>query len=284
MTESFTTISKEQIDFFITNLYREEKSPSTIEKYRRDAFAFYNYLADEKIVSKEVVQNWKAELLEQGYKISSINSMIAAVNSFLDFIGASYCRVKQFKCQRQLFRDKDRNLTKEEFFLLVNAAQKKGDERLQLLLQTICGTGIRVSEVQYITFEAVKTGRTIITLKGKTRTIFLPNKLCRKLLRYAQRQNIAHGPLFITQKGNCLSRKTIWAEMKKLCAIAGVEPSKVFPHNLRHLFAQTFYAFDHDIAELADVLGHSSIETTRIYVLSTGEAYSRKLERLGFVV
>ena len=194
------------------------------------------------------------------------------------------CRIKYLKIQRKLFRSTEKELTKEEYLRLLEAASGEGKDRLALLIETICATGIRVSEVKYITMEAAQTGCADVALKGKIRTILLPRKLCRKLQKYARKQKIASGEIFLTRNGKGISRRQIWAEMKALCKKAGVAPSKVFPHNLRHLFARTFYRVCRDVAKLADVLGHSSIETTRIYLISTGIEHTRQLERLGLIL
>ena len=216
----------------------------------------------------------------QGYSPATINSMLVAVNRFFDCMGWQDCRVKTLKIQRRLFRQENRNLSKEEYIKLINTACQRGMERLALLMETICATGIRVSEVQYITVEAARQGRTEISLKGKIRTILLPGKLCRKLLKYARKQKTVSGEIFLTRNGTGLSRKQIWAEMKALCRFAGVEASKVFPHNLRHLFAQTFYRVTHDVAKLADLLGHSSVDTTRIYTMESGDGHLARLGRI----
>ena len=208
---------------------------------------------------------------------------MAAVNQFFTFLGWEECKVKALKIQRKLFRDDRRELTREEYQRLLDAAHSLGRERLALLLETICATGIRVSEGKYITVEAAQAGRAEISLKGKLRTILLPGKLCRKLKKYAKAQKTASGEIFLTRSGKSLSRRQIWAEMKRLCNAAGVAPSKVFPHNLRHLFATTFYRVCRDIARLADVLGHSSIETTRIYLVTSGEEHAKILDRLQLV-
>ena len=213
----------------------------------------------------------------------TVNAMLAALNGFFRFLGRTDCRVKFLKIQRRLFREAGRELTRPEYERLHAAAQSRGQERLALLMETICATGIRVSEVKYITVEAARRGRADISLKGKIRTILVPNKLCRKLLKYAKAQKTASGEIFLTRSGKGLSRKQIWAEMKAICAAARVAPSKVFPHNLRHLFARTFYRVCRDVAKLADLLGHSSIETTRIYLISAGAEHARALERLGLV-
>ena len=208
--------------------------------------------------------------------------MLAALNSLFRFLDWNI-QVKFLKIQRKLFRDQARELTREEYDLLVSTARADGKERLALLMEAICATGVRVSEVRYLTVEAARAGRTDISLKGKIRTILLPGKLCRKLLKYARKNKIASGEIFITRSGKSMSRRQIWAEMKALCRAAGVDPRKVYPHNLRHLFARIFYKSCKDIARLADVLGHSSIETTRIYLVTTGAEHTRQLERLGLV-
>ena len=232
-------------------------------------------------VTKGAVAAWRDGLAAQGYAPATVNSMVAAVNALLRFLGWEDCQVKALRLQRRVFRDQSRELTRQEYDRLLAAA---GDRpRLALLMETICSTGIRVSEVRYITVEAAKAGRADIALKGKVRTILLPARLCRKLLKYARARKTASGEIFLTRSGRGLSRRQIWAELKGLCAKAGVERSKVFPHNLRHLFARTFYAATRDIAKLSDVLGHSSMETTRIYLISTGAEHARTLDRLGLV-
>ena len=205
------------------------------------------------------------------------------MNQFFTFLGWEDCRVKSLKIQRKLFRDDRRELTREEYERLLDAAHGLGRERLALLLETICATGIRVSEVKYITVEAARAGRAEVSLKGKLRTILLPGKLCRKLKKYARAQKIASGEIFRTRSGKSLSRRQIWAEMKRLCKSAGVAPSKVFPHNLRHLFARTFYKVCRDVVKLADVLGHSSVETTRIYLISTGAEHAGILRKMRLI-
>lgn len=275
-------LTMEQIITYRTWLAAEEKSAGTIEKYLRDIYGFFRWLNGEA-VSRERALDWKAYLLERGYAPVTINSMLSAVNSLLHFLGWDDCRVKFLKIQRRLFREEQRVLTRAEYERLLETARSLGRERLALLMETICATGIRVSEVRYITVESVQRGRAEITLKGKIRTILIPNKLCRKLLKYAKKQKTASGEIFLTKGGMSLSRKQIWAEMKSLCKRAGVEPSKVFPHNLRHLFATVFYRACKDIVKLADVLGHSSIETTRIYLVTSGLEHARQLERLGLV-
>ena len=276
------TVTKEEIRQFSDALAEEERSAGTIEKYVRDVRRFAVWLDGEE-VSRERTAAWRDGLLERGYAPVTINSMVAAVNQFFTFLGWEECKVKALKIQRRLFRDDRRELTREEYQRLLDAAHGLGRERLALLLETICATGIRVSEVKYITVEAAHAGRAEISLKGKLRTILLPGKLCRKLKKYARQQKTASGEIFLTRSGKGLSRRQIWAEMKRLCKAAGVAPSKVFPHNLRHLFARTFYRVCRDVVKLADVLGHSSIETTRIYLISTGSEHANILRKMHLV-
>ena len=276
-------ITSEQIMAYRARLLNEEKGSGTVEKYLRDVEGLAAWL-DGEAATKARLAAWKDVLLRRGLAPVTVNSMLAAVNSFLRFTGWEDCRVKFLKLQRRLFRDEGRELTRAEYDRLTAAARAMGRERLALLMETICATGIRVSEVRYVTVEAAERGKAEISLKGKIRTILLPGKLCRKLLKYARKNKTASGEIFLTRNGTGLSRRQIWAEMKALCAEAGVEAGKVFPHNLRHLFARTFYHVCRDVAKLADVLGHSSIETTRIYLISTGAEHARTLERLGLVV
>ena len=275
-------LTKDQLTAYAAYLRAEERSPGTIENYLRHVGAFAAW-AGKRLLSRELAAEWKAHLLSRGYAPVSVNAMLAALNGFFRFLGREDCRVKFLKIQRRLFREAGRELTRPEYERLLAAAQSRGQERLALLMETICATGIRVSEVKYITVEAAQRGRADISLKGKIRTILIPSKLCRKLLKYAKAQKTASGEIFLTRSGKSLSRRQIWAELKRLCKYAGVEPSKVFPHNLRHLFATTFYKACKDIARLADVLGHSSIETTRIYLISTGAEHAKALARLGLV-
>ena len=275
-------LSAERIAAYGQYLRTEERSSGTVEKYLRDVRAFAAWMGGVP-VTKELAAGWKEHLHFQGYAPATINSMLAAINGLFHFLGWDGCRVKFLKVQRRLFRDAGRELTRPEYEPLLAAARERGRERLALLMETICATGIRVSEVRYITVEAAQWGRAEISLKGKIRTILLPGKLCRKLLKYAKKHKTASGEIFLTKSGKSLSRRQIWAELKRLCKYAGVESSKVFPHNLRHLFATIFYRACKDIARLADVLGHSSIETTRIYLVTSGAEHARQLERLGLV-
>ena len=275
-------VTAEQIAAYGCQLRLEEKSTATVEKYLHGIRAFSNWLG-ERPVTREAAAEWKICLLGRGYAPSTINAMLAALNGFFSFLGWDEYRVKFLRLQRRLFRDSSRELTKPEYQRLIAAARGQGRERLALLMETISSTGIRVSEVRYITVEAVRQGKAEIALKGKIRVILLPGKLCRKLEKYAKQQKNTSGAIFRTRSGKELSRRQIWAELKGLCRSAGVEPSKVFPHNLRHLFAVLFYRASRDIAKLADLLGHSSIETTRIYLVSSGKEHRRQLDLLGLV-
>ena len=275
-------ISAEELDSFCQHLRGEERSAATIEKYRRDVAQFAAWLGENQL-EKEAGVRWKAHLLAQGCEPSTVNGKLTALDRFLHFLGQADCKVKHLKIQRQLFREDGRELTRREYDQPLAAARSTGRERLALLMESICGTGIRVSEVKYLTVEAARRGKVEVALKGKIRAILLPGKLCRKLLKYAGKNKIASGEIFLTRSGASLSRKQIWRDMKALCQRAGVAPSKVFPHNLRHLFARTFYRVCRDVAKLADVLGHSSIETTRIYLLSTGAEHAKVLEHLRLI-
>ena len=274
-------LTTEQIAAYALYLRAEEHAPGTIEKYLRDVRAFARWM-EGKPMTGELAAAWKEHLLATGHKPVTVNSMLAALNSLFRFLGWDI-KVKFLKIQRRLFRDQSRELTRNEYDVLVDAARTKGRERTALLLETMGGTGIRVSEVKYITVEAAQQGRAEVMLKGKIRVILLTGKLCRKLLKYAKKQKITSGKIFLTRSGKGLSRRQIWAEMKTLCKAAGVDPRKVYPHNLRHLFARIFYKSCKDIVRLADVLGHSSVETTRIYLVTTGAEHTRQLERLGLV-
>ena len=275
-------LTEREFDQFEDYLRHDEREESTIEAYLRSLTRFAEW-ADGRAVTKELAMEWKAALAEAGYRPISVNAMLAAVNKFFICMGREDCKVKYLKLQRQMFRKSEKDLSKEEYQRLVQAAHEKGDLRMELILETICATGIRVGELKYITVEAIRAGVAEIALKGKIRTILLPHRLCRKLQKYAKQQKIASGKIFLTQDGLPVSRQSIWTRMKALCEAAGVERSKVFPHNLRSLFARSFYGSCHDVVRLADVLGHSSIETTRIYLMSTGKEYLRQLDKLGLV-
>jgi len=270
------------LERFKEHLYREERSVGTIEKYGRDLKSFQKWL-DGGEVTWETVNEWREFLIGRGLKPTTVNGMLAALRAFCRWAGWTEVKVKTLRLQRRAFRECGKELTREEYRQLCNTARNRGKERLALAMETICATGIRVSEVRGITVEAVREGRAEIRLKGKIRTILLPGKLCRKLLKYAKKQHISSGEIFVSRRGNPLSRKQIWAEMKALCEEAGVEASKVFPHNLRHLFAVCFYRTCRDVVRLADVLGHSSVETTRIYLISSGAEHIRTLEQLKLI-
>ena len=276
-------LTSEAIECFKKYLREEEKSENTVQKYLRDVRAFAVYSGGAAVTKKSVIA-YKNKLLSENYAVRSINSMLASLNSLFAFLGWTDCRVKSIKLQRQIYCSEEKELTKAEYMRLVNTAKQKGNERLNLILQTICSTGIRVSELQYITVEAVKCGEAIVSLKGKTRTIFIVRELQKKLLRYASEQKIQTGSIFVTRTGKPISRTNIWREMKSLCESAGVNPQKVFPHNLRHLFARVFYSIEKDIAKLADILGHSSINTTRIYIISTGTEHRRRMEHMRLII
>lgn len=263
-------------------LRNEERSAATIEKYMRDVRCFASFVCDAEIV-KQTILDYKSRLGET-YAVASANSMIAAMNCFLRFCGWHDLCVKQFKMQREVYCSEEKELTRAEYIRLLEAANAKHNERLNLIIQTICGTGIRVSELQYITVEAVKNGEATVNCKGKNRRVFIVPDLKKKLLRYVKEQGISTGAVFVTRVGNPVSRNSIWKEMKSLCEQAQVSPSKVFPHNLRHLFARTFYGIEKDIAKLADILGHASINTTRIYIVTTGAEHKRKMERMKLII
>lgn len=281
MKENYLT--KEIIKRFEQYLKNEEKSENTINKYLRDIMAFTAYLNGAE-VTKDAVIGYKNKLITENYAVRSINSMLASLNSLFSFINRSDCKVKSIRLQRQIYCPEEKELSKAEYIRLVNTAKQKRNERLTLIIQTICGTGIRVSELQFITVEAVKSGEATVSLKGKTRSVFIVKDLKKKLLRYTAEQGIKSGAIFITRTGKPMSRTNIWREMKKLCDDAGVNPSKVFPHNLRHLFARTFYSIEKDIAKLADILGHSSINTTRIYIITTGNEHRRRMEGMRLII
>ena len=276
-------VTEQEIMEFERYLRNEERERATIEKYLRDVRFFCTWLG-RRPLTREAVIEWKELLQEKGYASVTVNAKLSALNGFLGFLGREECRVKFLRIQRQMFRRKSRELTRADYEALLAAARRQGKERLALLMETICSTGIRVSELPFITAEAARDGRAEVELKGKVRVILLPGKLCRKLLTFIREREITSGEIFRTKSGKGLSRRQIWREMKELCRAAGVESTRVFPHNLRHLFAASFYKICRDIVKLADVLGHSSIETTRIYLVSSGGEHVRRLEQLGLVI
>lgn len=274
-------LSERDLTGFLEHLRQEEKSEKTIEKYGRDIRCFLAFLDDRKI-TKELTVAYKRSLLEKQYAVRSINSMLAALNSMLTYLGREDCKVKSLRCQNQAFCSEEKELTRAEYLRLLDAS--KGQVQINLIVQTICATGIRVSELTFFTVEMVRCGTVSVNCKNKTRTIFVPGKLKKQLLSYARKNGITTGAIFRTRGGKPVDRSNIWAQMKRLCTAANVNPDKVYPHNLRKLFARTFYALDKDIAKLADILGHSSIETTRIYIITTGTEHRRKIERLGLLL
>lgn len=275
-------ITTETMRNFEMWLIEEEKSDATIQKYKRDVLAFYEFLPEDKVISKKTALSYKNYILPR-YKESSTNSMLISLNIFFAYIGASDCRLKLIRVQRETFATTKKELTKEEYKRLLAAAKHVHNERLYLLLQSICSTGIRVSEHQYITVEALYEGRAMVNNKGKTRYILIPEQLRKMLIRYCKAQGIKSGPVFVTKGGKPIDRSNIWKSMKALCHAANVEESKVFPHNLRHLFAFTYYSLQKDVVRLADILGHSSVETTRIYTKTTINDCERSLGKMGLV-
>lgn len=267
---------------YVLHLREQERSPATLQKYAHDLTALLGWL-DGQPLTKSALIDWK-EALTACHAPTTVNSMLAAVNGFLNFMGWRECAVKLLKIQKSLFCDEHRELTRAEYARLVRAAERLENERLSLVIQTICATGIRVSELRFITVEAVRSGRAEVTNKGKRRAVFLPDKLRRLLQKYIKAQKKTAGAVFTTRTGKPLDRSNIWRDMKALCESAGVEPGKVFPHNLRHLFARTYYTLEKDLSRLADILGHSSVNTTRIYTVESGSVHLRQMERMGLVI
>ncbi len=270
-----TTITNEQIRSYAIHLHEDEKSDATVEKYIRDVTAFMQFLSSRELTKQEVME-YKKQITDS-YAPASVNSMLVSVNSFLDYIGCQECRVKLLKIQRQMFVSEKKELTAQEYRCLLKAAR---GSRLEYVIQTICETGIRVSELEFITVEAVERGRAVVDCKNKTRMILIPTALRKVLLQYIKKSGITAGSVFVTKTGKPLNRSNIWRDMKALCKIANLDPEKVFPHNLRHLFARTFYSLERDIVRLADLLGHSSINTTRVYTIETGKEHFICLERM----
>ncbi len=279
MDENRVIIAAQLVDY-CKYLESEERSPATIQKYLRDVRAFLVF-AGKRAVTKELVITYKNYLIESSYMPASINSMLAALNNFFAFMNWTDCRVKNLRTQRKAYCPEERELTRAEYMRLLHAA--RDDPRLHLVLQTICGTGIRISELKHFTIEAVKAGQVTVQCKNKIRIVLIPEKLQKKLLLHAKKRGIPSGPVFITRCGNPLDRSNIWKQMKRFCRMAGIDPRKVFPHNLRKLFAREFYAIERDIAKLADILGHSSIDTTRIYIMTTGIEHRKQMEQMGLV-
>ena len=274
-------LTSAQILKFKNYLIEEEKSKATLEKYVRDIEAFHAWLGAKEL-DKSCVLSYKAYLCEK-YATASVNSMLSSINSFFTYLEWYELRVKTIKVQKQIFASNEKELTKSEYERLLSAAKAKSNQRLYLLMQTICSTGIRVSELRFITVEAISRGRAEINCKGKRRCAFLPTELCKILKEYVKEQKIKSGAVFVSKNGNPLDRSNIWGDMKKLCKEAGVSEKKVFPHNLRHLFARTYYTLQKDIVRLADILGHSSVNTTRIYTMETGEIHRKQIQQLGLL-
>ena len=278
------TLTPQLIEDYLRRLAEDERGAATIDKYRRDLLRFYEFLPPDKAVDKAVVLSWKEQLVARKYASSSVNVMLASVNGLLTFAGHSEWRAKFLKRQRAAFCDERRELRRAEYEKLVETARREKKTRLTLMMETICSTGIRVSELAFVTVEAVRAGRAELMLKGKCRRILFPAALVRKLSRYAAERRIARGPIFTDKTGSPVSRHRVWYEMKKLRARAGVAAGKVFPHNLRHLFARTFYALERDLSKLADLLGHSSVETTRLYIITAGVEHLRQLDKMKLVI
>ena len=276
------TITPDLIQDYLVYQEEQERSAATIQKYAHDLTDLYIYLNGQPL-NKLVLIGWKQKLTET-HAPTTVNSMLTAVNGYLSHMGWPELRIKLLKIQKSLFLDEQKELTRSEYMRLVRVAEQKGNERLALVIQTICATGIRVSELRFITAEAVYCGRAGITNKGKRRTVFLPDKLRRLLKQYMKKQRITAGAVFVTKTGKALDRSNIWRDMKALCESAGVDSNKVFPHNLRHLFARTFYSLERDLSRLADILGHSNVSTTRIYTAESGAVHARQMERMGLVV
>lgn len=276
------TLDIEAIKSYGAFLYEWEKEESTIHQYICNLHKALLYFGDIELTKTALIE-WKEHLAKE-YAPASVNTILAALNGFLKFMGWDDLRVKPLKIQKTLFTDGSRELSREEYARLVRAAEKPGNRRLSLVLQTICSTGIRVSELKFITVAAVQAGRAEVSNKGKRRTVFLPKKLSKVLLVYMKEQKIREGPVFVTRSGKPLDRSNIWRDMKALCESAGVDPVKVFPHNLRHLFARTYYSVEKDLSRLADILGHSSVNTTRIYTIESGTVHLMQLERLGLLI
>lgn len=274
-------ITDDLIQNYKEYLCTEEKSEATIEKYIRDITAFKKWLAGQ-MLNKQKVLEYKNYLI-QIYAPASVNSIISSLNSFFEFCNWYEIRIKTIKIQKQIFAREERELTKAEYTRLLNAARSKKQNRLYLLLQTICSTGIRISELKFITVEALKKETAEIRCKGKLRYVFLPRSLCKALRKYAKQQKIQSGSIFVSRNGNPLDRSNVWSEMKKLCEAAGVSKTKVFPHNLRHLFAKVYYSVQKDIVRLADILGHSSVNTTRIYTKESGAVHRIQIQKLGLL-
>lgn len=276
-------ITEKMLSDYRIHLMEEEKSSATIEKYMRDLKKLVNFMGKEEVTKLRMIAFKEKLLHTDGYKISSVNSYLVAANRFLEYQGWYDLRVKNYRVQREIFCPKDKHLSEKEYKRLVRTANRLGKRRISMILQTICSTGMRVSELSYLSVAAVRQGCLEVRCKGKIRMILLSEKLQRELLSYIEEKEIEEGTVFRTRSGKPVDRSNIWREMKKLCEQAEIEKSKAYPHNLRHLFAECFYALQNDIAKLADVLGHSSIETTRIYIKTTSEEHRKRLEMMNLM-
>ena len=272
-------IATDSLRNFEAYLYERENAPATIQKYRTDIQKFLRFLNDEKTITKRKLLEYKEWLL-RNYKVTSVNSMLAALNQFLVFLGASDLRVKRVKIQRNLFLSQEKELTKQEYERLLSTAKKEGNEQLALCMETIASTGIRISELKYFTLETMKHGHVEIHNKGKYRRIFIPKWMRKRLLEFCKKKNIRTGPIFVTKSGQAKNRSNIWREMKRLKEKSGIDGRKIFPHNLRHYFARLYYKMTKDLSGLADILGHSSLNITRIYTANTGATYQRQLDKI----
>ena len=282
MRKKSHALTPELIQNYLIYQEEQERSAATIQKYAHTLSELYAYL-DGRVLNKIELIGWKQKLTET-LAPATVNSMLTAVNGYFSYMGWPELKIRLLKIQRSLFRDEQKELTRSEYIRLVRAAEQEGNERLSLVIQTICATGIRVSELRFITAEAVHCGRAGISNKGKRRTVFLPDKLRRLLKQYLKKQKITAGAVFVTRTGKTLDRSNIWRDMKALCDSAGVDPSKVFPHNLRHLFARTYYSLERDLSRLADILGHSNVSTTRIYTAESGAVHAKQMERMGLII
>lgn len=275
-------VTKELLQKYREHLICEEKADATVEKYVRDITAFVRWLKGRD-VDKKIVLEYKQNLMTK-YAFASVNSVLSSLNGFFLFNEWYDLKVKALKIQRRIFSDSEKELSKAEYERLLKAAREKGNERLYLLMQTICSTGIRVSELRFITVESVFKECAVVNCKGKMRLVILPKRLCAVLKKYIRKKNIKRGSVFVSRNGKPLDRSNIWSDMKKLCESAGVSENKVFPHNLRHLFARTYYSLQKDVVRLADILGHTSVDTTRIYIMESGETHRRQMQRLGLLL
>lgn len=276
-------LTNKMIKGFFEYLRDEEKSRNTVDKYKRDIALFCNYVGDREI-TKALLVDYKQYIIGKGYAERSVNSMLASVNSLMQYSQWYDLKLKYVKIAPEVYIPEEKELSQKEYKRLVFTAMKQGNYKTALILQTICSTGIRVSELQFITVEAVMQREAKVNCKGKIRKVFISNDLRKLLSEYIRKNKIKTGTVFLSSKGKPIDRTTVWREMKKLCSAANVNPSKVFPHNLRHLFARMFYKLEKDIAKLADVLGHSSINTTRIYILSSGSEHKKLIDKLGLIL